>query len=533
MIVGAAILPAVSGVLDKGEDTSGVITQVAKRLPFRVAVTERGTVDSLKSATLTCSVEGSTTIISIVPEGTLVKKGQIVCELDSSALREQETQQQITLTQAKAELEKAIKNVEIQLKQNESDIAAAALKRTLAELDYTKFTAAGGEYEQQVGELEGTKKTFQEELSRAQENYEFTKRLAKKGYKTQNDVEASRIAALKAKINLDVEGDKLRVLEEFTHMRTVSELDANKKESLRECERVKMAGLAALAQYQSEVEARKLTHEVETVKLERLTKQIQACTMRAPQDGEVVYPSESSRRSDAQLIQAGATVRERQTIIKLPDLSQMKVDANIHESRISLVKKGLPVLIRVDAAAGEVFEGVVDSVSSVPMSTNYMRPDLKEYEAVVQIREKPERIKGILKPGLTAAIEIVVSQRSNVLQVPWQAVVGIGPKRYAFVISGGRTERRDVVIGGSNDTSVEVLEGVKEGDLVAMNPRSCFAEELGELEAAYTESQNLAKGESAGDQASSSKGGGAEKSQKPSDGSGGGPGERGAGGRQP
>lgn len=471
-------------VLTNGNrDTSEIITEVSKRGPFRITVTERGELDSMKSATLTSKVEGSTTIISIVPEGTLVTEGQIVCELDSSTLREEATQQEIKVTQAEADLEKARKNVEIQETQNESDVAAATLAEELAKLDLRKFRE--GEYNQQVNELNGKIKTFEEELTRARENYEFTKRLAKKGYKSQNDVEAARIAVLKAEINLDVEKEKLKVLQDYTYQRTIAELQENAIESERERRRVELSGDAALAQYKAEVQARKLTYEVEKKELERLREQIEACTLRAPQDGEVVYPSESRRRSEPQVIEAGSTVRERQTIIKLPDLTQMKVDANIHESRISLIRKGLPVLIRVDARSDELFHGVVDSVSSVPMSTNWMRPELKEYEAVVRITDDVEQVKG-LKPGLTASIEIVVNERPDVLQVPVQAVVTVGPKRYAFVITEADVERREILIGESNDKSIEVLDGLKEGERVAMNPRTYFADELTELEAQFS-----------------------------------------------
>ncbi len=58
-----------------------------------VIVTERGSLESSKNEDVYCKVEGQTTIITIVPEGTRVTKGQLVCELDSSALKDQLTNQ--------------------------------------------------------------------------------------------------------------------------------------------------------------------------------------------------------------------------------------------------------------------------------------------------------------------------------------------------------------------------------------------------------------------------------------------------------
>src|SRR5262245_54996740 len=60
-----------------------LVLETVRRNPFTMTVTERGTLDSLKNAVLASRVEGTTSIISIVPEGTNVAAGQLVCELDS------------------------------------------------------------------------------------------------------------------------------------------------------------------------------------------------------------------------------------------------------------------------------------------------------------------------------------------------------------------------------------------------------------------------------------------------------------------
>ncbi len=439
-----------------------------------------------------------TTIISIVPEGTRVKKGDIICELDSSALKEQAKQQEIALTQAKAALKQAEENLEIQRAQNESDIAAAQLNLDLARLDLEKYLH--GEYIQQRKEIEGEIKLAEEELARAREFYEFSKRIARKGYRSQNDLEADRIAVTKAEIALRVAQEKLNVLENYTKKRTIAELEANAAELVRELERVKRKASAALAQFEAEFEARKLTAEVEQAKYDRLLRQIEACTLRAPQDGEVVYANEAARRrgSSEVLIEEGAAVRERQAIIKLPDVTAMKVDCRVHESRIGLVRTGLPVTVRVDAYPNEIFHGVVDSVSSVPMSGRWPNLDLKEYETVVRITDPPEVVSK-LRPGLTANLEILVEERSDVLQAPVQAVVEVGRKHVAYVLTPDGPERRDVLVGVSNDAMVEIRDGLAEGDEVILNPRTHFADELADLADQYGAKKSAAPDEGESD----------------------------------
>ena len=520
--------------------------------PFRISVTERGQTDSLLNANLVNRVEGTTTIISILSEGTLVKgpvkstvpgvvseiaedgaltvvtvetnpfalrlpfallvipstaikhsvdmseytqvvvevgkdvredeilAGDVVCELDASALVDKEQQQRILVTQAAADLEKGAKNVEIQIAQNESDNAAARLKQHLSKLDLQKYLH--GDYVQERQTILGEITTFEEGLTRSQENYDFSKRIARKGYKSLIDLEADRIAVLTAGIKLDVEKGKLNVLDKYTYERTIKELEETAAESIRESVRVRLAGLAALAQFEAELQARKLTYGVEVAKLALLQRQIRDCRLVATQQGEVVYANQQSRRSEPVVIEEGATVRERQTLIKLPDLTKMKVSARIHESKISQIKAGQDVLIRVDAFPNEVFHGKLDSVSSVPVPGSWPNMDLKEYEAEIRITDA-DYAESQMKPGLTASIEIIVEEQAeNVLQAPVQAVIFVGSKYFAFVRKpDGNAERRELIIGATNDQKMEIKDGLEEGEEVIMNARTRLAKELEEL----------------------------------------------------
>jgi len=436
----------------------------------------------MKNAVLTSKVEGSTTIIHIVPEGTTVKAGDLICELDSAALVEKEKTQEIAVSSAESALTTAEKEVEIQRTQNASDVAAAQLKLDLAKIDLIKFQK--GDYEQQLNELKSQALLQRETLEQAHEVVEFTARLVKKGYKTQNDLENELLKEKTARTNLAVAEDKLRVLEQYTFDRTIRELEANAEEFQKEIKRVELKGEAALTQRLADVKARKKTYEVELDKLETIRRQIANCKIYAPQDGQVIYANQKDGRSSEQvLIEEGATVRERQQIVMLPDLSEMKVNARVHESRISLMRKGLPVTVKVDAFPDETFRGVVDTVASVPSSTgsSYMR-DIKEYDAVVRLLDETEKVSR-LRPGLTAQLEVLVESRDDVLQAPIQSVLNVVGQQIAFVVSGERVQRRNVTVGQTNERVVEILNGLDEGDLVVMNPRSHFEKDIKELEA--------------------------------------------------
>lgn len=498
---------------------ANVITKPVTRGKFRITINERGFLDSQRNETVTCEVPGSTTIISIVEEGVSVKKGDVVVELDSSALADKARQQEIDVTQAEAKLSTAKENLEIQKTQNTSDIAFVELSLELADLDYDKYIE--GELPQERDKITGQIRLKEEQLARKRESYEFTKRLAKKGYRSQSDLEAERIAVTQAEIELRVEQENFRVLENFTSKRTIRELEADADEFVRELDRVKRQASAALSKAEAEYQSALLTLEVEKEKYNEWLKHIELCTLRAPQDGQIVYANSNSgsRRggSTEPEIYEGATVRERQALLKIPDLTKMKIDARIHESMISQLDVGLPVIIRADAQPGEIFNGVVSQISSVPLSGSFPNYDIKEYQIAINLTDPPERVK-LLRPGISAEFEVIVDDRENVLQVPVQSVVQVGREYYSWVVKGKSLERRQVKVARSNDTDIEILDGLTQGEIVVMSPRSLFADEITQLEeilVAELAEQGIDESESVQEDSSEPKANDKEKPGKP------------------
>lgn len=557
------------------------ITESVKMAPFRIVVIDQGTLDSMQNSTLTNRVEGSTTILSIVPEGTTVagpvktefagkvklgddasasektvvvveddgtehtysisigeytrvivedgqrvKKGDIlggdvVCELDSSSLVDKERQQQISVTQSRANYDKAQKELAIQKSTNATALSAAQLAETLADLDNEKYTADDGEYQQEFNRIKGEMKKSEQTLETARESYEYTRTLAQRGYSTQTDLESKRIAVTQASIELQNKSDELNVLKTYTKVRREAELKQDAENKKEDTKRIVLEGEALIAKVSADLDTAKLTYEVEASELERLQRQIKACILVAPQKGEVVYASQqSSRGSQPVVIEEGANVRERQRIVKLPDLTSMKADARIHESKISRIEPGLSVEIEVDALPNVLYHGVLESVSSVPVPGSWPNTDLKEYESVIRITDDVKKVRE-LRPGMNAELRIIVQERDeDVLQAPVQSIINVMGTTFAYVLTPSGPEKRDVKVGDSNDEFMEIVEGLKAGEDVIMNPRTHFADDISEIEAKLLRDaeENAPKagkgrpGKGAGSWKGSSKGGAKGKS---------------------
>jgi hypothetical protein len=143
----------------------------------------------------------------------------------------------------------------------------------------------------------------------------------------------------------------------------------------------------------------------------------------------------------------------------------MQVKALVHETKVDQLRLGMRASIKIQ---DQVFRGEITSISNQPEANTWFQGNVKEYATLIKIDGEPEG----LKPGMTAQLDILVSQKKDVLQVPVQCVVERANKFYAYVKNGQGIEPRNLVLGGTNDTVMEVVDGLKEGELVLLNPRA-------------------------------------------------------------
>jgi RND family efflux transporter MFP subunit len=413
-----------------------VIKYRVTRGTLPVVVNERGSLESSSNLDVVNTVEGMTTIIYIKPEGSRVKKGELVCELDSANLRDQLTTQVITTKRAEADLEQARKTREV---------AEIAVKEYIE-----------GTYPQEIESAQGNIKLNEAEKVKAKDRADWSDKMLKIGYVTVSQNTADHLTLQKAEFALKEAQTKLQVLEKYTREKQVKELQANVEKAL------------------SDELAKKATFELEKAKEDKLKKQIEACKLYAPGDGLVVYANETNRfGSNQPQIEEGASVRERQKIFSLPDISKMRVNTKVHESMVDRVRPGLKARIRVDAFPQQVLDGTVESVQPLPDPTSFFASDVKVYTTLVTI-DNP--LPG-LRPGMTAQVEILVTQLDDVLSVPVQAVLEFKGKDYVYVARpDGTFVRREVKVGTTNDKMIEIKEGLQAGEEVALSPTLLMTE---------------------------------------------------------
>lgn len=436
-----------------------------KRGDFTVSIVEAGTLSAVSEVVIRNEVEGVARIISIVPEGSLVKKGDLLVELDSSGAEDQLNQQQINFEKAKFGVQQAEAQLEIMRSATNSDYLAALLKVKFAKIDRDKYL----EGQQLVDIIEASNKVVQvqAQLSFNKDTFINSTNLAAKGYETKQKVDGDRLTLLNSQNAEIVATNGVWMLERFDIPKLREKYDSDVLQAEQELERVVNQNLRKMAQYEADLLTQKNTLALSEQKLERDKKNLTATKIYAPQDGLVVYQVSENRFSSESLIEGGATVRNRQELIKLPDLSRMKLVVKVHESHVNMVRRGMPAYVVLDSAPDQRFTGIVDRVAPLPDSqSRWGNPNLKVYNTEVHITDDMPDVK----PGVSAKAEILITNIADTISVPIQAVTTLKGKQVVYVLSGNKHEPRPIEVGLFNTKLIQITQGLQAGERVLLSP---------------------------------------------------------------
>jgi RND family efflux transporter MFP subunit len=143
-------------------------------------------------------------------------------------------------------------------------------------------------------------------------------------------------------------------------------------------------------------------------------------------------------------------------LFTLVDISQMKVQAKVLESEIGKMKVGYEASLRFSAYPGKTFKGHVEAVSPI------INPEDRTCAVHIAVENPQEEIK----PGMHAEVEIASDIYKDRLLVPQEAILVRGGRKLVFAVEEGLAKWRYIEIGLENKDYAEVLDGVKEGEMV-------------------------------------------------------------------
>ncbi len=462
-------------------------TSRAVRDRLAVTITESGEIEAKRSVDVRCEVEGNSTIVWVIEEGSVVEEGDKLVELDSAELEELVQTQEMTHNTARAAFEKADKAYAIQKSTRESQLSVAALDVKFSLVDLRKYLGTqlaghvialegkvafaklvdnsdlGGDALQQKRKLQSDIDLADERLKRAASKVEWTRKLEKLGYVTGSELEADELAAKTCQVELDQARTALDLFLKYEFPKLAEKCYTDWLEFKHEYDRVDARTQSELDSDKADLDNQRKALALEEKRLKKLRDQLEKTTIRAPQPGMVVYETERSRWSQAPPMEVGSTVRHRMVLIKLPDMSEMNVKVRLHESVVKQASHGAPAFVTIDAMPDKRLTGAVTKIGVMPDRQHWwMNPGLKTYSTEIALDSTPQG----LKPGMSAQVEILVDTRDDILQVPISAVYVDKGFQVVYVKTPGGTETRRVEVGLSSDQAVEITSGLAEGEEV-------------------------------------------------------------------
>ena len=149
-------------------------------------------------------------------------------------------------------------------------------------------------------------------------------------------------------------------------------------------------------------------------------------------------------------------------VLAIAQLGRMKIEVMVPEQDFVHLRTGQVAHVRTDAYRDTVFEGRIVTIN----------PSLNRMSRTARVAIEIANPNRLLKPGMFARVEIVTSRLKNVLSVPSTAVVTRDGAPHVFIVEGGATpftttpKLTPVKTGKSTNDLTQILDGVKEGDIV-------------------------------------------------------------------
>jgi HlyD family secretion protein len=259
------------------------------------------------------------------------------------------------------------------------------------------------------------------------------------------------------------------MFDKYVFPMAMKELETKLADAEREVATARKRGESTLGQKNVAVQQVEKRLKVQTEQLKQRQEDLENMALKAPCPGIVVYgnPHEPWYRDQ---VKVGGTVYGGFTVLTIPDLRVMQVKLQIHEADISKLKVGLPAIVTTDSYPGLQLEGEVSKIAAVAGSNNEWggSSEVKKFDVEVTLKAGGEQ----MRPGISAKVEIHVETRTKTLFVPLQTVFAEEGVHYCHLQTPGKpAAKHKVQIGTSNDTYVEILDGLAEGDTVLLyNP---------------------------------------------------------------
>jgi len=466
-LVLAAVL-LVSGCLGgraSDAESGAVDTAAVRRDTLLVTIDGAGSVVPESEVSLAFSSSGRVAAILVV-EGQVVAAGQPLIRLETDDLELQADQAWATLDSAVAQLAQllappraeqvAVREANVAAAQAQLNAAAASREQVLSGVDAGQIASAEANLASAIAQQKGafdmherTMECFTFEWPRdSGSERTICPALGVPEEQSRYSLESADAALAAAQAQLDelLGGPD-------TYQVTSAQSSVSSAAAQRDMNQAQLDLLLAGSKEQ-DIEIAQTSVEDARVALEQAELALDNAVLLAPRPGTVTF-------LDAK---PGEIVSAGQSAVVISDLANLEVEINLDETDVAKVSVGQDARITVDAFPGVMLEGVVKSIASVADSQS----GVVLFPVTVEVHTSDIGVRA----GMTADVAIVAASQPGALIVPLRTVHIENERTYVEQINDGQSQEVDVELGLITDTEVEIVDGLAEGDVVAIIPVS-------------------------------------------------------------
>lgn len=468
---------------DVAEGPSGNDLATVEQGSFDIVIPASGELSALKQTEIASRLEGRAVITSIVNEGEYVNEGEELIRFDDEEVNNRERAARLSVDNAEARLAASQATLDIRRDSSESELSLAQVDIELAELELKAWEEGDAVSRRQTLSLDV--ETTEKDYKRLAARFEASADLLKQEFISQDEYDRDEIAMIRARSAWTQAELALDVYDEYTTRQERARLEANVKKATDKLAELQQRVESELENLTRDVANKQFSLESEQTELAKSLAQLENCSIIAPQSGLVVYASSLRTgrwgRNDDTPPTIGTEVRRNQTVIVLPDVTEMAAEVKVNEARSGKIKPGQPVVVYSDAVPDQPIQGVVDSVGVLAESGGWRDPNRRDYT----VRIRLEGIEDLsLKPAMRAKALISVDRVEDVKYVPVPSVFRDGRRAFVYVPDGSGFAAREIQTGRASELFIEVRNGLEAGERVLMRePRADqITQRLPELE---------------------------------------------------
>ncbi|CUU48020.1 efflux RND transporter periplasmic adaptor subunit [Clostridium beijerinckii] len=231
------------------------------------------------------------------------------------------------------------------------------------------------------------------------------------------------------------------------------------------------SGLASIESAKASIESSKASLEAQKVNLQKAQSDLANTVIKAPISGVI---------SD-KVLNVGQMASQGAALAKVNDISSVYATIQVQQEKIGGVQIGQAATITVDGS-DKTYNGTVQTIDSAADATT----------RVFNCKIKIDNSDKSLLPGIFAKAQLISDQKTQVLTVPINALVGNEGDYSVFINDNGTAKKQKVTIGETNQNSVEITDGIKEGDQVICTNTSTI-QDGSEVDVAINEDNNSDK----------------------------------------